>query len=158
MKGGIYLDNAKKRDVKDKTPLNINLKEIRESKGVTQKEVALALGMKDNRMINWYENTGAMPPYEKLVALAEFYNVSLDELFGVSQKGKTKKDPKKDVLYNKDKVVITSHLENNTVSSCITRSFHIEAKSLNKKRIDTLKILLEEPTLLDAINTFLKHK
>lgn len=150
------MDNAPKRKVKERTQLNINLKVIRENKGFTQKEVAGILKMPDNRMINWYENTGAMPPYEKLVALAELYNVSLDELFGITNHTNIMKGYKKD-----SKKLLYDHNNNSIITTKIDkklRGFYVTGESLTKKRVDTLKTLIENPTLLDSIADLLNHK
>lgn len=148
------LDNAPKRKIKEPTPLNINLKLIRENKGYTQKEVAVALNMLDNRMINWYENTGAMPPYDKLIALANYYDVSLDELFGRDSYTKGFTRDKKVIYENSNKSIITTRLSNNTK----LRGFYITGESLTKKRVDTLKTLIETPTLIDSVADLLNHK
>lgn len=61
--------------------LHIKLKELRLAENLTQKELADKLSI--NR-VNYtrYEIGAVRPDYETLIALADFYNVSLDELFG----------------------------------------------------------------------------
>ncbi|MBQ3755124.1 MAG: helix-turn-helix transcriptional regulator [Clostridia bacterium] len=56
------------------------LKELRLNVGLTQEELAAKLGLS---RVNYtrYENGKVRPDYETLVKLADFYDVSLDELF-----------------------------------------------------------------------------
>ena len=57
------------------------LKELRKADGLTQAQVAAKLNMS---RVNYtrYETDASRPDYETLVQLADFYDVSLDELFG----------------------------------------------------------------------------
>lgn len=57
------------------------LREIRLEKGFKQREVAEHLGMK-LRSYQFYEQGRVEPPIVKLIALAELFQVSLDELMG----------------------------------------------------------------------------
>lgn len=61
--------------------LGKKLKELRKSEKLTQ--VQLAEKLKISR-VNYtrYETDAVRPDYETLILLADFYNVSLDELFG----------------------------------------------------------------------------
>ena len=56
------------------------LKELRNSENLTQKELADALNIK---RVNYtrYETDKVRPDYETLIAIANYFNVSLDELF-----------------------------------------------------------------------------
>ncbi len=56
------------------------LKQLRISENLTQQELADALGI---GRVNYtrYETNVARPDYETLLLLADFYNISLDELF-----------------------------------------------------------------------------
>lgn len=154
------MDNLPKRKVSEPTPLNRNLKALRESRNETQRDVANALGISDNKMISWYENTGAMPSYNRLVALAEHYEVSMDELFGVNTKVSHKKRniTKKTLYQNESYVIDFSEKVKLQNGGGTTKTFSIKAESLNKKRMETLKFLLEEPLFLDLITNFLNRK
>lgn len=57
------------------------LKELRKDMGFTQEELAAKLGIS---RVNYtrYETNKVRPDYETLVLLADFFDVSLDELFG----------------------------------------------------------------------------
>ncbi len=56
------------------------LKELRISEGLTQQELSMRLGIS---RVNYtrYETDKVRPDYETLIKLADFYNVSLDEIF-----------------------------------------------------------------------------
>lgn len=56
-----------------------NLKEIRESKGISQKELAEAVGIKPTTY-NSYEKLGAEPKIDDLKKIAIYLNTSLDRL------------------------------------------------------------------------------
>ncbi|HJB12716.1 MAG TPA: helix-turn-helix domain-containing protein [Candidatus Oscillibacter excrementigallinarum] len=57
------------------------LKELRKEKGVTQREIAEFLGIKTRPYQN-YESGDRRPDYEKLVALADYFDVTTDYLLG----------------------------------------------------------------------------
>lgn len=65
--------------------LNKVLKELRIQRGLTQKEVANLLNMSTARY-NQYETGKRTPDYETLLSIADFYNVSIDLLFGRTTK------------------------------------------------------------------------
>ena len=58
-----------------------NLKELRIKKGIYQKELAEALGVKQATVAR-YESGVAAPSLEVLVAYADYFNVSMDVIFG----------------------------------------------------------------------------
>lgn len=59
------------------------LTNIRRSKGFTQKQVADGIGISEVGLQN-YENGRRKPAFDVLIALADFYEVSLDYLVGRS--------------------------------------------------------------------------
>ena len=59
---------------------NVNLKKIREKKGLTAKEVAIDLGIPYTTYLK-YEGVGE-PRYDTLIKIADYLNVSIDELLG----------------------------------------------------------------------------
>ena len=60
-----------------------HLREIRKSKKATQKDVALAVGVTERNYQDWeYGNT--KPGFDALIALADFFDVSIDYLVGRS--------------------------------------------------------------------------
>lgn len=56
------------------------LKDLRKSYNLTQEEFAKQIGVS---RVNYtrYETDKVRPDYETLIALADFYDISLDELF-----------------------------------------------------------------------------
>ena len=56
------------------------LKELRKSEGITQQQLAEKLQIS---RVNYarYETNAARPDYETLIKLADFFDVSLDEIF-----------------------------------------------------------------------------
>ena len=63
-----------------------NFKRCRLEMFLTQKEVAKILGVYQSNISDW-ENDVSRPEYEKLIQLAEIYNVSVSELLGVDENG-----------------------------------------------------------------------
>ncbi len=57
------------------------LKELRKGENLTQQQLADALNIS---RVNYtrYETDASRPDYETLTAIADFYDISLDELFG----------------------------------------------------------------------------
>lgn len=61
--------------------LGRRIKELREEKGVTQKELASYLGVTD-RSVGYYESEERTPPPDILDKIANYFNVSVDYLLG----------------------------------------------------------------------------
>lgn len=59
-----------------------NFKNIRKQCGLSQQEVADKLQIKQSSVSDW-ENDVSRSDYEKLIALAELYDVTLYELLGI---------------------------------------------------------------------------
>ncbi len=57
-------------------------KKCREEIGLTQKQVADRLNIHQSNISDW-ENNVSRPEYEKLIQLAEIYDVTLYELLGL---------------------------------------------------------------------------
>lgn len=57
----------------------LNIKNVRESKGITQKEIAEAIGMTQQQYFK-IESDQNIPGIDKLVKIALFLNVRLDEI------------------------------------------------------------------------------
>ena len=60
--------------------LGKKLRELRTAKKLTQQQLADKIGI---GRVNYtrYENNAVRPDYETLFSLADFYNISLDEIF-----------------------------------------------------------------------------
>lgn len=62
----------------------LRLKELREEKGVSQLKLAMDLHLNQNS-ISRYETGQRQADYDTLIALADYFNVSLDYLLGRTQ-------------------------------------------------------------------------
>lgn len=61
-----------------------NFKRCRKEVNLSQKYVAEKLGIHQSNISDW-ENDVSRPEYEKLLQLAEIYNVTLYQLLGVDE-------------------------------------------------------------------------
>ena len=61
------------------------LKELRQEAGLTQVQMAEILGI-EGRTYQRLEITAGLPPARHLVALADYYNVSVDYILGRTDK------------------------------------------------------------------------
>lgn len=64
--------------------INLKLKELRQEKGLTQKELAKQIDT-TNKNIWAYENIGVIPPVETLIKLADIFDCSLQYLIGLTE-------------------------------------------------------------------------
>ena len=64
--------------------IKLRLKELRSEFGKTQAEISQLLNVKQNTY-SQYENSQRQIPLELLVALAEYYNVSVDYILGLTE-------------------------------------------------------------------------
>ena len=65
--------------------MKFRLKELRKKKKISQLKLALDLNLNQNA-ISRYENMERQADYETLIALADYFNVSLDYLLGRTEK------------------------------------------------------------------------
>lgn len=61
--------------------MKLRLMELRKAKNLSQKQLALELNLSETGIQN-YENGRRKPAYDILIALADYFNVSLDYLVG----------------------------------------------------------------------------
>ena len=61
------------------------IKTLRKAKGVTQEEVARELGV-SYQAVSKYENEVAQPDISLIPLLAQYFGVTIDELFGYKQR------------------------------------------------------------------------
>ena len=59
----------------------MRLKELRKSKRITQQRLAIELNL-TQKMISRYERGERQADYQTLIALADYFNVSIDYLLG----------------------------------------------------------------------------
>lgn len=70
--------------------MNLRIKDMREDNDLTQKQVSQML-LCDQSLYSKYERGEREVPLKILVALADFYNVSIDYLIGRTDKPETNK-------------------------------------------------------------------
>lgn len=63
--------------------LNERIRQLREASGLTQVELAARLSVTKQSVSNW-ENNNIQPSVEMVVALADFFGVTMDDLLGRS--------------------------------------------------------------------------
>ncbi len=77
------------------------IRELRHRNGRKQEELANALGVTPQAVSRW-EQGGGYPDMEMIPAIANYFNVSIDELFGYS---KEREEKLKSILTNADEVI-----------------------------------------------------
>lgn len=78
----------------------VKFKEARTAKGLTQKYVALTLGV-SIQAISYWENGSRMPGHDNIQQLADLYGVSVDYLLGREQPEPTPLDQKRTEILQK---------------------------------------------------------
>lgn len=63
---------------------NVRLKQLRQLLQVTQGDLANIIGVKASTIAN-YESSRNEPSFDKLIALAKYFNVSADYLLGITE-------------------------------------------------------------------------
>lgn len=78
------------------------LEALRKAQGLTQLQVAKALGT-TQRTVSYYENQGGSPPAHVVIAIAKLLHVSADELLGIkpSKVEHRKEDPERRRLWKR---------------------------------------------------------
>lgn len=76
-----FLKLKKEKEEEKKNLFSVRLKELRLQHGISQEELAEQIGIKRNSYSDW-ENGKCKPSYEKLEKIADFFEISLDWLFG----------------------------------------------------------------------------
>ena len=94
-----------------KLTLGEKIKELRKRDGRKQEELAVALGVSNQAVSRW-EKDGSYPDMEMIPAIANYFNVSIDELFGYS---KDRGDKLKAILSKADKAIG----ENGDMTECV---------------------------------------
>ena len=64
--------------------LGKRLKELREERNLTQKQISTLLGLNSVTYLH-YEKAQREPPLAVLVQMAQFFNVSVDYLLGITE-------------------------------------------------------------------------
>jgi transcriptional regulator with XRE-family HTH domain len=64
--------------------MNEKIKELRKEKGITQVELAKALGF-SHSIVGFWESGERKPAFDAIIALAKFFEVSADYLLGLKE-------------------------------------------------------------------------
>lgn len=111
---------------------------LRSQKGMTQKEVAEAIGIKTGTY-NAYEKMRSEPPAETIVRLAYLFDVSTDDIL---QKNNLNKDPEKMQQYTEE----------------AEKAMKAIKEAIAEGNPDNLKMIAEEyATMGDTINNLVKN-
>lgn len=114
------------------------LKELRTEKKLFQKDIAALLDIALTTYAS-YEQGLTNPPYDSLVALANFYNVSSDYLLGLT-----------DIPYNQDELDFFNELKEKDIDQLI-REYNL---TLGDEALDEK----EERILIKLIKSFMNEK
>ena len=69
-------------------PFPTRLRELMESRGTRQEDLTDVLGVKSRQSVTGYTDGGTVPTSDKLIALAKYFNVSVDYLIGLTDVAK----------------------------------------------------------------------
>ena len=94
-----------------KLTLGEKIKELRKRDGRKQEDLATALGVSNQAVSRW-EKDGSYPDMELIPAIANYFNVSIDELFGYS---KDREEKLKRILEKAEKAIV----ENGDMTECV---------------------------------------
>lgn len=68
----------------NKQKFSKRLKTLRQIKGISTRKLATAIGLKSHGAITQFEKGTSLPATDTLIAMAEFFDVSLDYLVGIT--------------------------------------------------------------------------
>lgn len=76
---------------------SLRLKELREKKQISQKQLAIDLGVGVGSVGMW-ESSDRTPPAKKLKVIADYFGVSIDYLLGIDNEPKPTDENKKEII------------------------------------------------------------
>ena len=94
-----------------KLTIGEKIKALRKRDGRKQEDLAIALGVSNQAVSRW-EKDGSYPDMELIPAIANYFNVSIDELFGYS---KDREEKLKTILAKSEKAIG----ENGDMAECV---------------------------------------
>ena len=112
------------------------LKELRESIGISQVKLA-KLANSTQASINRYENGQSAPPLKMLLWYADFFDVSMDYIFGRTDQ------PQGKLYENQPKVIETMTEENDELKQFVDMCFD-PASPVSKKLKEVLVTMMKE--------------
>ena len=135
------------------------LAELRKQKGLSQEELADKLQVSRQAISKW-ERGEASPDTDNLIELAKIYNISLDELVGLSTEKKAEeKEPQKDQITIDDNGI---HIKDDEGNEVEVKEGHIHLKDENGEKViksvsknQKISILISTITTLLVVITYL---
>ena len=104
-----------------KLNLGVKIRQLRRCDGLTQDTLALALGVTAQAVSRW-ESGGSYPDVEMLPAIANYFHISIDELFGYhddrEEKIKSIIDTANKILTKQGRTIYQGSLSND-VEECV---------------------------------------
>ncbi|MDE5995360.1 MAG: helix-turn-helix domain-containing protein, partial [Eubacterium sp.] len=115
----------------NRTPFGTKIRALRKSKGLKQREVAEAIGIKENNYRKY--ETSTIPRKDTLVKIAAFYGVTIDYLMG-----------RTDNKFGEEKKIITTYSEKENDINYIFRQSQeeIEVVENNVRKVSNLEALV----------------
>lgn len=120
-----------------KNKLSKNLKEIRKKENLSQEDLAELLGVSRQSISKW-ESGSSYPEMDKIISIANMYNLSIDDLLnGDAYKTKEENDYKKKTIkyFNKG----LNYLED-TINAFIKLSFGTKIKAMFELGINYIDV------------------
>lgn len=96
--------------------LGEKIKELRKRDGRKQEDLAVALGVTNQAVSRW-ESNGGYPDMEMIPAIANYFGISIDELFGYQNDREAKIDA---IIQKVDAFSIKSRSDDEWVDECLT--------------------------------------
>jgi len=116
--------------------ISLKLKSLREGIGVSQSKIAELIGT-TQASINRYENAQSSPPLKILLWYADFFDVSLDYIFGRTEQPQGK-------LYSNNPKVIEAVTQNNKELKQFVDMCFDSSSAISKKLKEVLVEMLQE--------------
>lgn len=104
------------------------LKMLREGKGMTMKQVAADLDMKETTYRN-YEHEVSEPSITTLIKFSMYYNINVDWILGIEQKNSTPPEAKWDALRS-----IIEPLPESVIDELLSYALYLEWKSKEQEK------------------------
>ena len=74
------MNNGKQRYYYDKWQIGNKIRIARETKGMSQEELAYGIGLADQRSIYYYETGDKLPKLERIIEICNILDISIDGL------------------------------------------------------------------------------
>lgn len=100
-----YASSIMPKKIQPSSAFGQRLYELRKARGLTQIDLAKALGT-SQRAVSYYETVADFPPAETIVQLAKILGVHVDELLGTKRMKIEKEDPETQRLWKKFRQVL----------------------------------------------------